>query len=144
MKKVYFYVVSLCMSLMFFGCQHRVQVRSTSLGVGDDVQKPIYFGFGRWALSPQEEEALSQKARVLKAHPEATILLEGHTDPIGDDEGNLELGDRRARYIKWKLSQEGVSPERVVVTSYGESQADNRDLSENTRQKERRVELKVK
>lgn len=141
MKKINFYIL-IFVSILLYGCQHRAQVRSTSVDAA--IEKPVYFEFGRWVLSPSEEENLLSKIKQLKSYPNATILLEGHTDSIGDEEKNLELGDRRARYVKWKLSGEGIAPERVVVTSLGESQADIHNLSEKVRQQERRVDFKVK
>jgi hypothetical protein len=45
----------------------------------------------------------------------------GHTDPVGSDPFNLDLGRRRADFIRHELIRRGVSSELLGVYSVGES-----------------------
>lgn len=68
-------------------------------------------------------EVIAQAAEVLRRiGPEAgtTIELVGHTDPIGSDAYNIDLGRRRAEFIRRELIMRGVSAEILRVSSAGE------------------------
>ncbi|QQR80696.1 MAG: OmpA family protein [Deltaproteobacteria bacterium] len=138
------YLFHLLLIIFFVGCQHRVQIKSSQESLKEKLSTPVYFSFGKWALSPQEEKKLFEKISLLKANPAAVVILEGHTDSIGTEENNLELGDRRAGYVRWKLSLEGVNPQNLIVTSVGESQSTKSSLDESVRSVDRRVDFKVK
>jgi outer membrane protein OmpA-like peptidoglycan-associated protein len=45
----------------------------------------------------------------------------GHTDPVGSDPFNLDLGRRRAEFIRTQLVKRGVSAALLSVSSEGES-----------------------
>jgi outer membrane protein OmpA-like peptidoglycan-associated protein len=59
-------------------------------------------------------------------HPELQGLkyvIEGHASAEGDDDGNLELSQRRAERIVSVLTSLGVEPARLVPVGFGESKA---------------------
>ncbi len=49
------------------------------------------------------------------------FLITGHTDPVGSDPFNLDLGRRRAEFIRNELVKRGVSAGLLTVGSEGES-----------------------
>lgn len=74
----------------------------------------------------------------------ARIEIVGHTDPVGSDEFNMDLGRRRAEFIRRELIKRGVSERLLTVRTEGE----RRPLSQRTNESEdqhharlRRVEL---
>lgn len=80
-------------------------------------------------------------AEAMRKFPESTLVLEGHTDSVGNAEANRELSQRRAEAVKQILVEEmGIDADRVSAEGYGESQpvADN-DTAEG-RARNRRVE----
>ena len=59
----------------------------------------------------------------LESTAQKQIIIEGHTDAIGDDEYNLVLSQRRAQAIKSYLEKHfKVAPERMIVSGKGETE----------------------
>ncbi|HVZ40142.1 MAG TPA: OmpA family protein [Candidatus Kapabacteria bacterium] len=76
--------------------------------------------------------------------PRGRFVIIGHTDPVGSDPFNLDLGQRRAEFIRRELIRRGVSPEILVTGSRGESEPLPRVANEPEDQyhaRLRRVEL---
>ena len=49
------------------------------------------------------------------------IMIEGHTDAVGNDEDNLSLSDRRAETVASILIEQfGIPAENLVTQGYGE------------------------
>ena len=82
----------------------------------------INFDFDKYVLTPQSMMILDEKAAWLREHPEARVLIEGHTDERGSNEYNLALGDRRSNSAKDYLVKSGVDESRLTTISYGEEQ----------------------
>jgi peptidoglycan-associated lipoprotein len=58
-----------------------------------------------------------------------TLRLTGHTDPRGETEYNLALGQRRAGAVAHYVEGKGVSPGQVQTSSRGELDATGTDES---------------
>lgn len=56
----------------------------------------------------------------LQENPNTLILIEGHTDRIGDGDKNLILSKQRAEAIKEYLTNKGVNAERITTVGYGD------------------------
>jgi outer membrane protein OmpA-like peptidoglycan-associated protein len=84
----------------------------------------INFEFGAWEVTPDQYPKLERLAHalqhVLERNPDATFLVEGHTDAVGSDIDNLSLSDRRAQSVAEALSNGfGIPPENLVTQGYG-------------------------
>lgn len=82
--------------------------------------KDIYFAFDRYDLTEESRMTLTENAKVLVAHPNLIIQIEGHCDERGSNEYNLALGERRAVSAKLYLIKLGVKGNRLSTISYGE------------------------
>ena len=102
-----------------------------------------YFDFNRAVVKSKYLPLLKKAASILRANPGLNVELAGHTDSIGSEEYNMELGRRRAEAVKRILVRYGVSADRLLVQSYGETKpiADNGTAA--GRAKNRRVEINV-
>ena len=69
------------------------------------------------------------------------LALVGHTDPRGEDDYNLALGDRRAGSVAKQLLKNGLSDDRIDVTSRGEMEASGTD--EAGWSNDRRVDIRL-
>lgn len=90
------------------------------------TKSPVGYNSGSYRIDSEEKEAIAELAEKLKANPELTILVEGHTDDQGVKEGasyanNWELGYKRAVSVVERLLKEGVSASQVSVVSYGDA-----------------------
>lgn len=91
---------------------------SGSAGGGNAIAS-IYFGFDQFSIRPAERSKVEQAAQYLQRNPNASVILEGHTDWLGTAEYNLGLSDRRANSVKVYLEQLGISSSRLQVLPMG-------------------------
>jgi OOP family OmpA-OmpF porin len=70
--------------------------------------------------NPDYRATLDGVASDLQKWHRDTLVLEGHTCDIGDEDYNLQLGLRRALVVHDDLISKGIAPERLSVRSLGE------------------------
>ncbi|PSV01054.1 OmpA family protein [Photobacterium kishitanii] len=80
----------------------------------------IHFDFDSYELSSNAKSLIKKHALLLKSEPKMKIILEGHTDKVGDRSYNLKLGEKRALAVKKYAESLGVKSEQIEVISYGE------------------------
>lgn len=112
----------------------------------------VFFESGKADLTPEANAKLVEIAGVLNDPlvGERDLVLEGHTDSVGDDKSNQELSERRAQAVYDGLLAGKVNAKRMSTKGYGEKYP----LAENTKPdgspnpegqaKNRRVEVLVK
>lgn len=109
------------------------------------TDEKVKFGFDTSDLSPQAEAALDEFAGQLKNENKSVYIeIQGHTDSVGSDKYNEELGMLRAEAVRRYLNQtHGIPLHRINIISYGETAplADNQ--SREGRSQNRRVALVV-
>lgn len=105
------------------------------------VLQNIYFEFDRYDLTSEALQTLADNARVLKAHPEARVVVEGHCDERGTVEYNLALGDKRAKAVRDYLISLGVNSTQILTISYGKERPLDPSQTENAWAKNRRAEF---
>jgi outer membrane protein OmpA-like peptidoglycan-associated protein len=101
------------------------------------------FASGQASLTARSRSEVGRIARVLQEFPDRDILIEGHTDAVGEEAANQALSERRADAVRAALIADGVSPRRITALGSGES----RPISDNDtpagRAENRRVEIVV-
>jgi peptidoglycan-associated lipoprotein len=105
-------------------------------------EEDVNFEFDSYRLLVQARENLRHKAKWLLAHPEISVVIEGHCDERGLGGYNLALGDQRANRVKEYLINLGVSPERLATISYGEERPIDPRHNEEAWAKNRRAQFK--
>ncbi len=104
----------------------------------------IRFPFGSTEKEYNEEvDAYLSKLAERVASTGENIVLTGHTDNVGSNEKNMELGQNRADAIKSILVNAGVSADLVSTSSRGESQPARSNSTEEGRYENRRVEVQL-
>ena len=105
----------------------------------------VTFAFGKADLSADakaEIENLVNKLRQKNAN--VFVEIQGHTDSIGSEQFNLQLGYDRARAVMRFMNKElNVPMHRMNVTSYGEYKPIADNGTKEGRAKNRRVSLVV-
>ena len=102
----------------------------------------IYFATGSDQLRPESTPVLKEIAAMLQEHPELKLLIEGHTDNVGDDAANLALSDKRAAAVKtYLIERSGSDASRLEAKGFGESKSVASNDTPEGRQQNRRVEL---
>ncbi|MDD2983351.1 MAG: OmpA family protein [Crocinitomicaceae bacterium] len=81
----------------------------------------ILFATNSSALNSKSKFILKQFSSFLKENPSITIMVQGHTDDIGDDGANMELSKSRANEVKAYLQQLGIEAQRLSSKGFGET-----------------------
>jgi outer membrane protein OmpA-like peptidoglycan-associated protein len=77
----------------------------------------------------------------LRHHPDAKIVLHGHTDIFGNAFKNLELSKRRVWAVKTAITGRGIVAERIITVHHGGAQPLIK--YKNGGDKNRRVEVEI-
>ena len=93
-------------------------------------------------LLPESIPVLNNAIATLKRYPEVNVEVAGHTDSRGSDAFNLELSARRAESVLKYLQEGGVS-NAMTSRGYGERQPLASNNTDDGRQQNRRVVLRV-
>ena len=84
------------------------------------IFKDVLFDYDKYDIKPEARPALDAVAAYLGGNKGINIVVEGHCDDRGTNEYNLALGERRAKSAKNYLTSLGVSPDRMIVITFGE------------------------
>jgi outer membrane protein OmpA-like peptidoglycan-associated protein/YHS domain-containing protein len=107
------------------------------------VLNNIFFDFDKYSLRGESKPELDRVVAVLKNNPKIKIEIQGHTDNKGSSSYNLKLSQDRAKSVVDFLISAGIQKERLSYTGYGFTKPVASNDSEESRQKNRRIEFKV-
>lgn len=107
------------------------------------VLRGVNFEFDKATLTLNAKALLDQVSDALQQRADIKVELDGYTDSKGSDAYNQKLSEQRAAAVKDYLVSRGIDAARMVAKGFGETApiADN-DTDEG-REHNRRVELKV-
>ena len=103
----------------------------------------VRFEKNKAVLSGLAKAEVDNWVAELKAYPEYTATIVGHTDDSGDEEYNFRLGQRRAEAVAAHMIEQGIAPERIQTHSRGETDPTVPNAAENIRRLNRRVSLEL-
>lgn len=101
----------------------------------------INFVKGKATILAKSRGALKYIYERMIEQPTMEILIEGHTDNVGDEAALIDLSLQRAEAIQGYLLQKGISEERMKVAGRGAARALFQNSTESGREKNRRVEI---
>ncbi|MGB2628002.1 MAG: OmpA family protein [Candidatus Acidiferrum sp.] len=114
------------------------------------VSKDVWFDFDRLlfdtgsaTLQPASQDQLQNIAAILKAYPNVKLKIGGYTDNTGDKAANQKLSEARAENVKDALVKLGVDPSRLEAQGYGEEHPVADNSTEEGKQKNRRIAMRV-
>ena len=104
----------------------------------------IFFDYDKYELRPESYFELDRFLQFYSKLTNKEIIIEGHTDNIGSDKYNKELSENRARSVRDYLISKGIDSRFISIIAYGSSRPIAPNDTEANRQKNRRVEIRVK
>jgi len=110
--------------------------RGLVLTLGD-----VLFATGSSQLQGGASTRLNKLVTFLNQYPERTVLIEGHTDSIGNADYNQGLSQQRADSVRNYLTQQGIGSQRLSASGLGLTQPVADNSSSAGRQQNRRVEI---
>ena len=103
----------------------------------------LLFDAGKATLQAASQEQLANIAAILKAYPKISVRIGGYTDNTGDAAINRRLSEERADNVMDELVRLGIDPDRMTARGYGEENPVADNGTEEGRQKNRRISLRV-
>lgn len=103
----------------------------------------VYFNTGESGLLPASHEQLNGLLKMMKASQTMTIVIEGHTDNIGDPAQNKRLSLERAFNVREYLIKRGIAGKRIQFKGYGDAKPIADNNSEEGKKQNRRVEFVI-
>lgn len=101
----------------------------------------IEFAFNSAELKGEAFSILDRASQILNRYRNYRVMVEGHTDDIGEDEFNLRLSERRAKAVMDYLIESGVDAERLSFRGMGETEPYLPNVNDENRIRNRRVEF---
>jgi len=129
------------------GLEDQVSVKVSDDGVLFSINAPFMFTSGGASLKNEPKEVLNKLAGFFSKYP-YKIKVQGHTDsvPINSNKfpSNWELSASRAVSVARYFQGQGIPPEQIEATGYGEHHPIADNETAEGREKNRRVEIFLK
>ncbi|CDU03437.1 outer membrane protein OmpA [Vibrio coralliirubri] len=94
-------------------------------------------------LSTDGKIALMPLVEVLKAHPQSTVQVVGHTDSTGAAEYNMMISKKRAAAVAAYIEEQGIEADRISASGEGEENPIASNDTEEGRAQNRRVDATI-
>lgn len=98
---------------------------TSTIGDVTVTMRSIHFGFDVYTLNGENQQVSVENAKKIdelsSTNQSFKVKLEGNCDEWGTDEYNYALGLKRASTVKKDLLRNGISADRIITVSYGES-----------------------
>jgi len=107
------------------------------------VLRGINFEFNKATLTKDSEIILQRALRALRASPDLSVLIVGHTDNVGSAAYNKKLSLRRAEAVKSWMVKRGIPAKRLSAAGKGFDEPIDTNNTEDGRANNRRMEFRV-
>ena len=107
------------------------------------LRTPINFQTDGFTLAPASQQQLTQVADKLKACPDPSVTVVGHTDSSGNDAINIPLSGNRAKSVADYLVSQGVAANRVTSKGVGSAEPIASNDTPDGKAQNRRVDITV-
>jgi len=116
-------------------------IKQDDRGMVITLSGSVLFATGKWTLLPSAQTRLEEVAKALKEQEGRSIVVEGHTDSVGNDDANQTLAQKRADAVREFLASRGVAKDQMRSVGVGEARPIADNASPEGRANNRRVEI---
>lgn len=95
-------------------------------------------------LNTVEKQKVTDILEYLKNVKDATVLIVGHSDNVGNREANVVLGQKRAEFSKNYLVKNGIDAERITTESKGPDEPIRENTTAEGKANNRRTVITIK
>jgi outer membrane protein OmpA-like peptidoglycan-associated protein len=138
---------SLCLAVWTAVSFIAADVHAGIVTVDDDrlvVNGRVHFQTGNATLATDSSALLDEVAAAFTQNADIDfVVIEGHTDSVGDPEKNRQLSEARARAVVDALVKRGVAPGRLKAKGFGDTIPVATNDTAAGREKNRRVEFTI-
>jgi OmpA-OmpF porin, OOP family len=105
----------------------------------------VRFDTGKAVVKDKYNKDIKTVATFMKIDPGLKVVIEGHTDNVGNDAYNQKLSEERAQSVRqYLIDKFGIDGTRLKAVGYGESKPIAGNDTEEGRMKNRRVQALIK
>jgi outer membrane protein OmpA-like peptidoglycan-associated protein len=101
----------------------------------------IEYESGSFEPDAKARLSLDELLVTLQSYPNLKIEINGYTDALGSESGNLKLSQKRANAVREYLVSKGVSTARITAKGFGEQHPVSDNGTPEGRQRNRRIEI---
>lgn len=112
------------------------------INTGESITLYINFETGKSTIKAESQSIIDELYKMLSNNPTLKIIVEGHTDNVGNAASNKTLSEQRALSVKTELVNKGISSDRIKTVGYGQDKPIDDNSTDAGRAKNRRVEIK--
>jgi len=99
--------------------------RTGGLPVGEEkiaLPTDILFGYNEFEMKEEARLSMMKLAFIVQTNPDATFLIEGHTDSFGGDDFNVDLSLKRAEAVRrWLVERLRIDASNIKVVGVGKA-----------------------
>lgn len=111
---------------------------------GQDIHiHNIYFPNNETEINKKDSDILNSFMDSIEVSVNCTISIVGFADNLGDEKLNYTLSEKRAISVKSYLLSKGILADNITANASGPVLDPNKNKTENERQFNRRVEVKI-
>ena len=125
-----------------YNTSENINISTDAFNSSSSGMKSIYFEFGGYIITPKMQDIIGFNKNVLnKTLGDGIVKLEGNCDEFGTDEYNYALGLKRTKVVKDSLIAQGIPSDKIIVVTYGESNPQCHEATDECYARNRRVDL---
>ncbi|MDR1761697.1 MAG: OmpA family protein, partial [Bacteroidales bacterium] len=123
-----------------FGCP---AVKEAEKKVFEQAMRGIVFETGKDVIQANSYPVLDNIVKIMNDNPSYKLIINGHTDNVGNPVTNQELSERRALSVKNYLIGKGIAPARLTSQGFGDTHPLYPNTTVENKALNRRVEFIV-
>jgi len=104
----------------------------------------LFFRFESDELTDESRALVPDILKTVKEHSVPDVVVVGHTDTMGTQQANFDLGLKRAIMVRTLLVEAGLDVSTIDVTSHGELDLLVKTADETAEPRNRRVDISVR
>ena len=104
----------------------------------------IFFETNKDVLTKESSDSLKEVYSILIQYPIVQVIIEGHTDNVGEIDSNQLLSEKRANKVLGYLIERGIPSSKLKALGYGETRPIRTNSTSEGRSYNRRVEFKIR
>jgi OmpA-OmpF porin, OOP family len=108
-----------------------------------EIKQQVHFATAKSRVLPDSFPLLDDVVLVLRDYPKMRISIEGHTDSVGPEAGNMRLSQRRADAVRDYVTAKGIDAARLETAGYGPTRPIASNKTERGRAQNRRTEFRI-
>ncbi len=115
----------------------------TNQGILLTFDSDVLFPLNSSYLTDQAKAEIAKLVKMMSKYPQASLLIEGHTDATGEASYNQWLSEKRAASVKTHAVSLGFPAGRITTKGYGKDKPVATNSTAEGRQKNRRVDITI-